>query len=140
MHRHVEDHRRHAMLQPIVIDVDQAIAAREDEIDEMPVVSRFAQPMTEHQLTVDPVWGERFVDTRPIRSPDEQIEIFGIAHEGGVMLEGIRAANERRDASLAQVPQDGSIHFRSADIVGCMEDCFAHGKANAKPVPKRSIE
>ena len=105
-----------------------------------PFSKRFSKPVREHQFAAHALRGERLDHARPVGAPHEQIQIFRVADQPGVVLEGVGAADEVRNPGLAQVPQDRSIDIRGADVVGGMEDSLTHVGRQRKPGTRTTVD
>ena len=123
------------MPQPIVVHLDEAVATREDQVDEVMLGARLSQPMAEHQLAADPVGRQRFLDSDPVRATHEEVQVLRVTDESGMVFEGIGSANQIRDAGFAEMPQHRPVDIGRAGVVGRVQQGLGHSRTNAKAVP-----
>ena len=86
-----------ACVEPAVVDLGDAVAGAEDEVDEVLAAARLAQPVREGQLGAVAGGLEQRSRARSRSSrPEEEVEVLGVAGDAGVALRGEGAADQER--------------------------------------------
>ena len=102
------------MLEPGISHLRQAVAGAEDDVNEILAGENLAQPVFEGRCRAVACLRACLQRARVIPGPNENVEIFRLAMDGGVTGEGITATNQNGDARLLEKIQHLAVkglHF-----------------------------
>jgi hypothetical protein len=111
VHALVEDVIGHGVVEPVLVDTREAIARAEDDVDEEFAVVGFAEPVRERLLGDVAGRPERGQGRLEVFLADEDVEVLGVALDAGVAREGVGAADQHREARLAEHAQGMAVEL-----------------------------
>ena len=97
------------MVEPLVVDLGDAIARAIDHVYEVLAAVRFAQPMPERNLGLVPRRAQRRERPFEVARPDEHVKVLGVVLDARVAGEGIRAADQNVEVGFLERAQRRAI-------------------------------
>ncbi len=105
------EHARTAVLVPPLVDERDAVPHAVDEVDEPVAGERLRQPVQLLEAHDEPCLVQRARGSDDERGLDEEIEVFRLPVDAGVLIDGIGAGNHVRHSRVVQRLQRAPVHF-----------------------------
>jgi hypothetical protein len=117
VHWEPEDNARSAVTDPLGVDSYEAVAAGENEVDEIGTARRLGEPMREFEVSLDAGRRQDVPDERPIVFEDEEIEIFRLPGDARETFHRVRPAHDERHTGVVEARQDRAVKLDRGPVV-----------------------
>ena len=108
-HGGFEQHRVAGAGEPAVVELIDAVAEAEDDVDDGVLPRHLAQPVARHELRLVSEIGEELQDLRRGPRHREEVEVLRLSVDSGVDPQGVGAADQVRNPGLLQRSQRPTV-------------------------------